>query len=178
MDGAVDPRRFRLYATGELRSAALGLRAAIVGASHWLEVRADDGPPLTELVVCADGLAGSRDTQRLIDLDAPVARCTTSSLRYRFVRSVETGRAAGAALSSLEARISRAAARAEEIGLSYTFPAAGRDAGSLEPRTLVWARLVDAGLGAQARTAHVYPNDAVVVLTETRIETPAREEWR
>lgn len=172
-----------MVAAAGVGRSALWLRAGIIGASHVLELRPARRAPLYEVFACRDVRApeapgrwlysgGVRDLQDTLAFDA------APGVGYRFRSQVVDPGAGRQRLARLEARVARASPGCGEIGLAHTFPAAGRlGGGPLVPRTVVWAHLDPDLPRIRVETAHCYPNEGVIVFSQTRIavaEGPSR----
>ena len=119
---------------------------------------------LSEVLVCSDTVlqtwpgscVSHKPARGSLDLEL-------DNLVYHFTGELLRRGAAERLLGNLKTRVAKAQTRPDEIGLSFEFPTEVR----LEkpPETLLWARL--GGAGAEIETAHSYPSEDSVVLTQS-----------
>ena len=171
--GRLDLSQFTLLAAGRLEGPELRVRAGIIGASHVLEIQRRDEPPLHEVFACTDVRDDTR-LQRLYsgavqELPAAIECAPAAGFGYRFSSRVTDTEGAREALASLEARIARTVAGGQpgELGLAHVFPALP---GGQAPKTLVWVSLDAAARRVRVETAHCYPNEGMIVFSETRVD--------
>ena len=173
--------RLRLYAgsvtcpdatvllRGRAEHGDLEVHASVIGASHVMEVRSGS-LALTELLACA----APEDAQPLAwwqPGDSAVEYAAHDAVRYRFDAQVMDLERARATVRQLRGMIRRADRSPSEIGLAHGFPSGSNGLWTAEP--LVWAA-VRLG-GVVARTAHSYPSEGLVALSESSIVLPSRE---
>lgn len=155
-----------LLARGEAFQASVGIDAAVIGSSHLLEVRTA-GLTFTETLACRSSAAG-RPLASWRPGESAVECALPDATVYRFEARLVDWREANSETARLRALIGSAAAVRAEVGLAFRFPAAAGGAGA---ETLVWAAV--APNGVTARTAHAYPSEGLVMLSETRIALAA-----
>lgn len=155
-----------LLVRGEAFHGGVGIDAAVIGSSHLLEVRTV-GFTVTETLACRSSATG-RPLASWRPGEPTVECALPDATRYRFEARLVDSREANAETDRLRALIGSAAAGLAEVGLAYRFPAAAGGAGA---ETLVWAAVDPSGV--TARTAHAYPSEGLVMLSETRIALAA-----
>lgn len=173
--------RLRLYAgsvtcphaTVLLRGRAargdLEIRASVIGASHVMEVRSGS-LALTELLACA-APENAQPVAWWQPGDSAVEYAAHDAVRYRFHAEVMDLEGVRATLRQLRRMIRRADRSPTEIGLAHRFPSGSN--GPWTAETLVWAAARPGGV--TARTAHSYPSEGLVALSESSVVLPSRE---
>lgn len=179
--GPVELAGFSVLEEKRINLTWIRVRAQIVGASHVLRFESG-GFSAHEVFACADmnDETGCVFSAPVSELPASIEHAIAEGVRYRFrsrTVSLERGRAA---VEDLESRIRAADAlspTATAVGLDFTFPssdeypatatATPQPVGTVAPRTLVWVQVDDASREVQARTAHSYPNEGSVVLSDS-----------
>jgi len=157
--GDVELTAFPVLERGVARAGGLAVEACIIGASHAVQVRFAR-ETLTEVLACRTE-AAERFADRLTGawrLDEEIA----PSSGYAFESETTPIEVSEPRLAWLRGEIEKADA-ATVIGLAFRFPAAGRET----PETLLLAEASRGG--ARVRSAHVYPNEGVVVWSDSRI---------
>ena len=162
-DGRVDRSALAVFAQGSAVGNAIQIDAAVIGSSHWMELRAGD-LVLTEMLACQPAPAG-RPLEVWRPGEAGIDRIVRSAVRYAFDARVLSRADASAELVRLSNGIGGAHARPAEVGLAFEFPAP--DGGECGAETLVWAAVT--GSGATVRTAHTYPSEGLVVVSRTEM---------
>ena len=166
-DGFVDRSDFSIFARGRARAGATEVAAAVIGSSHWMEVRMAR-VALTEMLACrfapkGEPLAVWRPGESAVELTVK------DGARYRFEAQVVPLQEAAAELCRLRELIGFTALVPSEIGLKFEFPPPEGGSGAAE--TLVWAAAT--ARGVKARTAHCYPSEELVVLSSTQVRLAA-----
>ena len=172
-DGFVDRSDFAVFASGRALCSGIEVDAAVIGSSHWMEVRMDGGVALTEVLACQPASAG-RTLAVWRPGEAAIESAVRDVARYRFEAQVVSRDLADAELSRLRRLIGFASLVATEVGLAFEFPTAAGGSGTAE--TLVWAAATAAGV--TARTAHSYASEGLVVLSSTEIQLAAANRQR
>ncbi len=167
-EGEVDRSGLRSFARGRAEAGGVRVEAAVIGSSHWMEVRSD-GLRVTELLACHEAPDGR---QRAVwsPGERPLHVTVREGVRYRFAASVDPLPGASDDLARLRESVGLAALVPCELGLSFEYPGPGP--GRVTSETLVWAAVEEDGV--LARTAHAYPSEGVVVLSSTEIRLAAR----
>ncbi len=166
-DGFVDRSGFTVFAHGRAHCSGIEVDAAVIGCSHWMQVRSN-GAALTELLACQPAPAG-RTLAVWRPGEAAIEHAVRDTGRYRFEARVVSSELADGELGGLRELIDFASMVPAEVGLAFEFPSPEGGAGTAE--TLVWARLTAEGV--KARTAHCYSSEGLVVLSSTDIRIPA-----
>ncbi len=177
MDGPLDLDQFQVVAAGRLEGPRLALRAGIIGASHFLALRAGQGAPLHEVFACGavrvEAPAARLRQVAVRELSESGTAFETEGLSYRFRSWSVAAREAAERLTSLDTRVAEAPAQAREIGLAYTFPGTqpgtqpGARQAALSPRTVLWARIDTDAASVRVETAHCYPKEETIVFSRT-----------
>ena len=173
--GPLDLTQFTVLSSDAIAGARLQLSAGIIGASHVFALRHQALPELHEVLACAELAptpvpAHRFYSGRVDELSGPLECAPATGFVYRFDSQVVDLAAGQPELAALETRVQRAAARRDEIGLAYRFPAARDASRTASPKTIVWVG-VDAGEHEiRVETAHCYPNEKAIVFSESRIE--------
>jgi hypothetical protein len=173
VDGPLDLDQFQVLAAGRLEGPRLALRAGIIGASHFLALRAGQGAPLHEVFACGavrvEAPAARLRQLAVHELSESGTAFETDGLSYRFRSWSVAAREAAERLSYLDARVAEAPAQSQEIGLAYTFPGTqpGTRQAALSPRTVLWARIDTDAASVRVETAHCYPKEETIVFSRT-----------
>lgn len=162
-DGLVDRFDFPMFARGRAWADGTEVAAAVIGSSHWMEVRMG-GVALTEMLACRTAPAGE-PLAVWRPGEAAVEFTVKGGARYRFEAEVVPRSQAAAELRRLRELIGFANLVPAEVGLRFEFPSPEGESGSAE--TLVWAAATAGNV--KARTAHCYPSEELVVLSTTEI---------
>ena len=167
-DGRIGTSGISVYGRASRCARDIDLEIAVIGASHWMSVRAGEAH-LTEMLSCLPVPAG-----RTIAVWRPGEAAVDHEIRnggaYRFSAELVGRESAEAYVHCLRGMVAQAATLPSEAGLRFGFP--GPADGSPGAETLVWASIVRDGV--RARTAHSYPSEGLVVLSSTEILLPAR----
>lgn len=166
-EGEVDVTRLRSFARGRAEAGGVSVEGAVIGSSHWMEVRFH-GLRVTEMLACheaPDGLQQAvwRPGERPLEVQVG------DGAHYRFAASLDSLPGAGDDLARLRQSVGLAALVPCELGLSFEYPGPGP--GRATSETLVWAAVEEDGV--LARTAHAYPSEGLVVLSSTVIRLAA-----
>jgi hypothetical protein len=154
----------------------LKIELGILGASHFMSLAPIGGNrALTEVVACAG--VGATD-QRLYfgplgckQIDALTQSIFDGALIYTF--SARTERWAEPAANTV-GKLARNIAQANPdldrptVGLTFEFPHSSTVHTDQQPMTLVYLE-ADPDRGIRLQTVHSYPNDSVVVVTESML---------
>ena len=89
VDGFVDTTLLTVVMEDGLRAPSFEVRAGILGASHWLEVRRPGAAPVSEVLACTDLAAPASPARRLYsggvaELAAPFECELGEGVVYRF----------------------------------------------------------------------------------------------
>ena len=159
--GSVDHSGLTVFARGQAIRHEVRIDAAVIGSSHWMEVRGGTFA-ITEMLACQPATA-----KRALALwrpgEAAIERAVEEVARYRFAAEVVSAEEAEAGLIHLRELIDLAGMLRTEVGLAFEFPTL--DSGPFAAETLVWAAATAEGVSA--RTAHSYPSEGLVVLSRT-----------
>lgn len=163
-DGPLDRNGIGVLATGSAGGCGVRLEAAVIGASHLIEVRTG-GSVFTEMLACRPAPSAAPAAE-VAPGRGEVERTLPCGARYRFRARTVAWPQPQEALERLRERIRRCAAEPSEVGLTYRFPG-GPVSADYSAETLVFAAArADAVV---ARTAHCYPSEGLVVLSSSRI---------
>ena len=173
---ALDPLT-RKTLTLRLGGKTVTLELGILGASHYgvLDFPENDGQTLTEVFACGEvNHPGSKLYCGPLGLGGrlgPVSQTVAHGLRYVFRAWTEEWSASCRAHVSSLADAVKAADGTTSIGDEFVFPdpEGGRKSDQL-PVTLVHADVSD-GESPRIQTVHSYPNESLVVYTETTISS-------
>ncbi len=158
--GTVDRSQFEILRSATAKAPGIEIRASIIGASHLIEYRVGD-EVLTEVLACQSteqpGLWRPGDGAVELDL--------RSERTYRFNCQTATLDSAELALAALRQQPARPSP--SEFSISFEFPSAqGSD---LQAETIVAARFDGPRRSATIRTAHSYPGEGLVVLSQSEV---------
>ena len=162
-EGFVDRSGFNVFARGRALREGVEVEAAVIGSSHWIEVRARS-LALTEILACQPPPAG-RTVAVWRPGEGAVERAASAQARYRFEARIARLAEARGELARLRELISLATMASDEVGLACEFPAP--DGSSRGAETMVWSVATEQGVSV--RTAHSYASEGLVVLTHTGI---------
>ena len=162
-EGRVDRSALAVFAQGRAARKDIQIDAAVIGSSHWIEIRAGE-LVLTEMLACQPAPAG-RPIAVWRPGEAGIDKIVRDAVRYAFDAQVQSRVDATAELVRLREGIDRAHARTAEVGLAFNFPTPDGGGGAAE--TLIWAAAT--GSGVAARTAHSYPSEGLVVVSRTEM---------
>ena len=161
--GSVARSEFAVFARGQATRCDVQIDAAVIGSSHWMEVRSGTFA-MTEMLACQPAIA-KRALAVWRPGEAAIERAVGEVARYRFAAQVVSAGEAEAGLIHLRELIDLAGILRTEVGLAFAFPTL--DSGPFAAETLVWAAATAEGVSA--RTAHSYPSEGLVVLSRTDI---------
>jgi hypothetical protein len=155
---------------------AMKIELGILGASHFMSLASISGNrALTEVVACTG--VGATDQQlyfgplgckQIVPFTQPIF---DGALIYTF--SARTERWSGPAPSTV-GKLARNIAQANQdvdrptVGLTFEFPRSSNVHTDQQPMTLVYLE-TDPDRGIRLQTVHSYPNDSVVVVTESML---------
>ena len=165
VSGVVDVASLTVLTTAGFKWKQRDIRIGILGASHFLSVTEPDGSSLYEVFACAEikieyPLIKSGPLGRL----QSTVESHVGGLLYTFKPRLVTSGAGAVELQELTALVRGALSGRDCYGLVFLFPQSARE--TLPPVTLV---LAEVGEGLRLRTAHCYPNEQIIVFTETTI---------
>lgn len=165
--GAVDLEAFPVLVRRALSIRGLEIDACIIGASHAVQFRAGD-EIVTEVLACrTKGVDRFEEELRGVwRLGEDVRSLSGSPLGYSFDSELAPLDAARSGLARLRERIAKAEGEGS-IGLAFQFPSGG---GEL-PETLLHVAARPGGW--TVRSAHVYPQEEIAVLSRTILEAPS-----
>ena len=166
-DRPVDRSGLPTFARGRARGRGVRVKAAVIGSSHWMEVRSGH-TRLTEMLACHPAPAG-RPAAVWRPGDSAVEQCSRNGGRYRFEARIAPWERIRAEMARLRELVAVASLAPQEVGLAYEFPCP--HGGLQRAETLVWAAVTEDGVSA--RTAHSYPSEGLVVLSATDIRLAA-----
>lgn len=161
--GSVERSEFAVFARGQATRRDVQIDAAVIGSSHWMEVRTGT-LTITEMLACQPASAKSALAVWRPG-EAGIEQALEEVARYRFAAQVVSAREAEAGLIHLRELIDLAGMLPTEVGLAFEFPTL--DSGPFAAETLVWAAATAEGVSA--RTAHSYPSEDLVVISRTEI---------
>lgn len=166
---SVDAVPFTVLKSGELVGRSSILEAFIIGASHILSVSFSCGQHLSEVFACMNIPSDTPSIRSgpLGDLQGSVScKLLNGAISYHFTPALLSWCDGAKELSALQRMVEEAQKQDNQLGLSFEFPKSGTDERS--PMTLVWASEIS--LGWRVHTAHCYPNEDTIVLTESAID--------
>ena len=161
--GSLKRSDFAVFERGQATRRDVRIDAAVIGSSHWMEVRAGTFT-ITEMLACQP-VTARRALAVWRPGEAGIDRTLEELARYRFAAEIVSAGEAEAGLIHLRGLIDLAGMLPTEVGLAFEFPTL--DSGPFAAETLVWAAATAEGVSA--RTAHSYPSEGLVVLSRTDI---------
>ena len=161
-DRALDRSSIGVLVAGAAGGSGVVLEAAVIGASHFIEVRAN-GTVFTEMLACR-AVPEAEPTADLAPGRGTVDRVLAGGSRYRFTACTLEWPQSKRDLDRLRDRISKCQSEPSEIGLSYRFPDTSARA-EFSPETLVFAAARQ--YSVVVRTAHCYPSEGLVVFSSS-----------
>ena len=167
VQGAVDKKLLTVLCTGSIKVPYGNINAGIIGASHYLEFVDFDGKVLfTEVFACVD--IGSDNQVYSGDLrDASSIRKHFDNLTYDF-KSRAYGWDRGEVNFLKLTELVDKSINQFQFGLQFSFPC--EDQLEFPPVTLVHVKADPIKLDVEVRTIHAYPNEGVLVFTETKLQ--------
>lgn len=162
-NSSVERSRFAVFARGHAIRRDVQIDAAVIGSSHWMEVRAPSFA-ITEMLACQRA-PGGRAFAVWRPGEAAIKHELKGGARYRFEAEVVSMEEAEGRLTALRELLDLARMVQSEVGLAFEFPTL--ETGPCGAETLVWAAVTEEGV--TARTSHSYPSEGVVVLSRTDI---------
>ena len=158
--GAVDLEAFPLLLRRKRKLAGIEVDACIIGASHAVQFRTGT-EIVTEVLACR-----TKAVDRFHHLLSGISRLEEDIRAdgYGFTSELVPLADAGATLKALRDSIDGAESEGA-IGLAFRFPSAGAE----PPETLLHVSADDGRI--TVRSAHVYPQDEVAVLSRTVLDT-------
>jgi hypothetical protein len=155
---------------------AMKIELGILGASHFMSLASISGNrALTEVVACAG--VGATD-QRLYfgplgckQIGPLTQSIFDGALTYTFsARTERWSEPAASTIGKLAHNIVRANQDSDRptVGLTFEFPRSSTVHTDQQPMTLVYLE-TDPDRGIRLQTVHSYPNDSVVVVTESML---------
>ena len=168
---------FTCLVSGSIGQPKLQIQAHIIGASHIVQLEHEERWRLSEILACTPIAAQSQPlfSQPVVKLSDPVELKLAENVLYRFSAWRADAKSGQQKLQALEARIvdTQVTSKSNEIGLRYDFPSPSNHAGShVSPKTLVWVALGEANCTVSIATAHSYPHEDTIVLSQTQVSFP------
>jgi hypothetical protein len=162
VEGGVDENQFTILAVGNTSfPSGLQVKAAIIGASHCIRFSLF-GQEWHEVCACVSVHEKGRAlvSESLSNVLLPVSLALSDELSYSFSSRQTTWEEGRQEVEGLE----RVASITKGIGLVYNFPQ-GED--GITPQTIVTIEWIEGE--ALIKTAHTYPNEDAIVLTQTNL---------
>ena len=157
-------------AMAHVEHAGVHVHAAVIGASHVVQLTYNNDLSISEMVACSDG-----PTDPPPEVSIPISTLTKpfvfsprADVNYRFEAERGTERDGEQRIQSLTSAIENSHGSEDPtsaIGLHYSFP---KTPTGSAPRTLIHAVFQHNGEGVLIRTAHTYPDEATIIFSVSR----------
>ncbi len=144
------------------------INAGIIGSSHIVQL-SHTTQHVSEILACTalPTDVHAAFSSRITQMSEPLDLQLTPTLHYHFAAQQTDSQRGQPSFQALTQRIVQTRSDTSlpsSLGLAYSFPATRRGAA---PQTLVWVMLDSASQRMTIKTAHSYPNEDTIILSDS-----------
>ncbi len=168
----LDQSALHIIGSATCRVPPFSLSAAIIGGSHFWGIHGEQFV-LYELFACTSIVTQSNRLLHCALREATEGSVTLtlspSGHQYRnTIRKMALDTDGSDCITAVQTKIAQAQEVEHAIGIAYNFP--NPDNWPVDPLTAVWLQWSPADTAVLVETLHVYPNENVVVHTDTTLQ--------